>query len=373
VRYPRLLSRANPTWANPTWLVVVGFVLLCVLISVWRGVRTAPVPASPPKALPVIATVVRPARVPMTLEAIGSLRAVREVMLAPEVAGRVVAIHFEAGTHVAAGQPLVDLYQAPEEADRAAALAQAHFASIQLDRSRKLAPSSVEPRQTLEQHEAELEQAQAAVRQLDARIEQHHIRAPFAGQLGIRRINPGQYLNAGDAIATLTDLDQLYVEFNLPQQDLPNVRVGAAVQVRTDAWPGRSFEARVNALEPKVEEQTRNVTVQALLPNPQHALHPGMYVTAVLDLPPQDGALVIPQTAIQTSAIGDTVVVVRGTDPSSTGQAESVPVTTGRRVGDGVVISQGLKAGDVVITQGQLRLQPGAPVKVDQLVPNKGS
>ena len=368
MRYPRLLSRTNPTWA-----VVVGFVLLCVLISFWRGVRTAPVPALPPRPLPVIATVVRPARVPMSIQAIGSLRAVREVMLAPEVAGRVVAIHFEAGTRVSAGQPLVDLYQAPEEADRAAALAQAHFASIQLDRSRKLASSAVEPRQTLEQHEAELEQAEAAVRQLDARIAQHHIRAPFAGQLGIRRINPGQYLNAGDAIATLTDLDELYVEFNLPQQDLPNVRVGAAVQVKSDAWPGRSVEARVNALEPKVEEQTRNVTVQALLPNPQHALRPGMYVTAVLDLPPQEGALVIPATAIQTSAIGDTVVVVRGADPSSTGQAESIPVTTGRRVGDGVVIAEGLKAGDVVITQGQIRLQPGAPVKVDKLVPDRGS
>jgi membrane fusion protein, multidrug efflux system len=311
---------------------------------------------------------VRTARVPMSLEAIGTLRAVREVMLAPEVAGRVVAIHFEAGSKVAAGDPLVDLYQAPEEADRAAALAQAHYATIQLDRSRKLAPSAVEPRQVLDQHEAELEQAEATVRQLDARIAQHHIRAPFGGQLGIRRINPGQYLNAGDAIATLTDLDELYVDFNLPQQDLPQIHAGETVQVKTDAWPGRSFDGRVNALEPKVEEQTRNVSVEAVLQNREHALHPGMYVTAMLDLPPQDGVIVIPQTAIQTSAIGDTVVVVRGSNPSSGGDVETLSVTTGRRVGDGVVVARGLKEGDIVVTEGQIRVHSGSAVRVDHLI-----
>jgi multidrug efflux system membrane fusion protein len=367
LRRTRILTRTNPTWG-----VVVGFIVLCVVISLWRSVRTAPAPAVQAAPVPVTAMTVKAARVPMALEAIGTLRAVREVMLAPEVAGRVVAIHFEAGARVAAGDPIVDLYEAPEEADRAAALAQAHFASIELDRSRRLAPSAVEPRQVLEQHEAQLEQAQAAVRQLDARIAQRHIRAPFAGQLGIRRINPGQYLNAGDPIATLTDLEQLYVDFNLPQQQLPQVRVGEIVRVRTDAWPGRSFEGRVNALEPKVEEQTRNVSVEALLQNPGHALHPGMYVTAVLDLPPQDGVLVVPQTAIQTSAIGDTVVVVRGSNASVAGEAETIPVTTGRRVGDGVVISRGLKAGDVVITEGQIRVHSGTPVRVDRLIPSSG-
>ena len=357
---------------NPTWIVLVGFVVLCAAVSAWRAVRTAPAPAEPNAPVPVTAMTVRATRVPMSLEAIGTLRAVREVMLTPEVAGRVVAIHFEAGARVGAGDALVDLFQAPEEADRAAALAQAHFATIQLDRSRKLAPSSVEPRQLLEQHEAELEQAEAAVRQLDARIAQHHIRAPFAGQLGIRRINPGQYLNAGDPIATLTDLDQLYVDFNLPQQDLPQIRVGALVQVKTDAWPGRGFEGRVNALEPKVEEQTRNVSVEALLPNREHGLRPGMYVTAVLDLPPQDDALVVPQTAIQTSAIGDTVVVVRGTDPSVSGEAATISVTTGGRVGDGVVVKSGLQAGDIVITEGQIRVHSGSPVRVERLNPSAG-
>jgi len=153
---------------------------------------------------------------------------------------------------------------------------------------------------------------------------------------------------------------------------LPQIHAGETVQVKTDAWPGRSFEGRVNALEPKVEEQTRNVSVEAVLQNPQHALQPGMYVTAMLDLPPQDGVIVIPQTAIQTSAIGDTVVVVRGSNPASSGDAETVSVTTGRRIGDGVVVSRGLQAGDIVITEGQIRVQSGTAVRVDHLVAGAG-
>ncbi len=117
-----------------------------------------------------------------------------------------------------------------------------------------------------------------------------------------------------------------------------------------------------------MEEQTRNVSVEAVLQNPQHALHPGMYVTAVLDLPPQDGVIVIPQTAIQTSAIGDTVVVVRGSNPSTAGDAETVSVTTGRRVGDGVVVAQGLEVGDIVVTDGQIRVHSGTAVRVDHLI-----
>ncbi len=148
--------------------------------------------------------------------------------------------------------------------------------------------------------------------------------------------------------------------------------MGALVQVKTDAWPGRGFEGRVNALEPKVEEQTRNVSVEALLPNREHGLRPGMYVTAVLDLPPQDDALVVPQTAIQTSAIGDTVVVVRGTDPSVSGEAATISVTTGGRVGDGVVVKSGLQAGDIVITEGQIRVHSGSPVRVERLNPSAG-
>ena len=174
------------------------------------------------------------------------------------------------------------LYDAPERADRAAAAARANFARIQLARSSELAPTGAEPREILEQRRAELAQAGAAVSQLDARIAQKRIRAPFAGSIGIRRVNLGQYLNPGDTVATLTDLDQLYVDFNLPQQELGRLSVGQTVRVTSDSWPGRSFTARVNAIEPRIGEDTRNVVVQAVLANPGHVLRPGMYVTCLL-------------------------------------------------------------------------------------------
>src|SRR3546814_147804 len=210
-------------------------------------------------------------------------------------------------------------------------------------------------------------QAIAEVQQFDARISQKQIRAPFAGELGIRRVNLGQYLNPGDPVATLTALDRLFVDFTLPQQDLAKLHVGAPVTIKADAWPERSFTGHVNAIEPRIGEDTRNVTVQAVVANPDHALRPGVYVATALNLPPQHGALVVPATAIQTSASGDSVTVVRGRNGRSGGKAETIAVTTGRRVGDSVIVTRGLKAGDVVVTEGQLRIKPGAEVKVMRL------
>jgi len=354
--------------AGPVAIAAVLIVILFGALYAWRTIRAAAPPHAAPPPVAVAAMVVAPADVPATLEAVGSLHAVREVMLAPETAGRVVAIHFEAGARVPAGAPLIDLYQAPERADRAAAQARADFARLQLARSRTLASSGAEPRELLEQRRAELDQAVAAVRQLDARIAQKRISAPFAGDLGIRRVNLGQYLNPGDPVATLTSLDPLYVDFTVPQQELARLRVGGIVQVMADAWPGRTFTARVNAIEPKVSEDTRNVAVQALLANPDRALRPGMYVTAALDLPAQRGALVVPATAIRTSASGDSITLIRGRDARRGGKAETVAVTTGRRFGDRVVVTQGLKPGDVVVTEGQLRVQPGTEARVTRIV-----
>ena len=262
----------------------------------------------------------------------------------------------------------MQLFDGPERADREAARARLDFAGVQLARSQELAPTGAEPRELLQQRRAERDQAAAAVRQLDARLVQRQIRAPFSGEIGLRRVNLGQYLNPGDAIATLTALDQLYVEFALPQQELARLKPGSSVAVTSDAFPGRIFTARVNAIEPKIGEDTRNVMVQATLPNPDRALRPGMYVTASLALPPQQGAIVVPATAIQTSAQGDSVIVIRGKEARKGGKAEIVPVRTGRRIANTVVIDQGLKPGDVVVAEGQLRVQPGAEVKVTKLL-----
>ncbi|MDR2856800.1 MAG: efflux RND transporter periplasmic adaptor subunit [Novosphingobium sp.] len=359
---------AQRSQLRPAIIVVVAVVAIFALLFAWRAWRNhAPSrPAPPPTA--VVATVISPADVPSALEAVGSLRAVREVMLAPEVAGRVSAIAFSGGQYVGAGATLVRLYDGPERADRAAAAARARFARLQLNRSRELAPSGAESREVLQQRQAEYDQAVAAVRQLDARLVQKRVAAPFAGQIGVRQINLGQYLNPGDRIATLTALDQLFVDFTVPQQELVKLVPGSVVRVTSDAWPGRTFTARVTTIEPRVDESSRNIRVQATLANSDRALRPGMYVTAALVMAPLPGALTVPATAIQTSAQGDSVVVIRGADARRGGKAEMVAVGTGRRFGDRVVIVSGLKPGDVVVTEGQLRIQPGAPVRVSRLV-----
>ena len=345
-------------------LTVAILILLAGALYFWRGWRAGQTQAWQPQAAPVTAIVVMPRDLPAALEAVGNLRAVREVTLSPEVAGRVSALHFEAGRQVNAGTLLVQLFDGPERADRRAAQAKATFAGVQVARSQQLAPTGAEPREILEQRRADRDQAAAAVQQIDARLIQKQVRAPFAGVLGIRRVNLGQYLNPGDPVATLTALDRLFVDFALPQQELSRITPGSTVTVTSDAWPGRSFTARVNAIEPRIGEDTRNVTVQALLPNPDHALRPGMYVTAALELPVQRGALLVPATAIQTSAQGDSVIVIRGSNARKGGKAEVVPVQTERRIGNDVVVTSGIRAGDVIVTEGQLRIQPGAEVKV---------
>lgn len=353
-------------------MVVVTVIAIFLLLFIWRSWRNAAPPPAAPPPTQVVAAVVSPTDVPTTLDAVGSLSAVREVVLAPEVAGRVTAIRFAPGQRVGAGTTLVELNAAPERADRAAAAAKADFARLQLARSRQLVPAGAESREMLQQRQAEHAQAVAAVRQLDARLAQKRVAAPFAGELGVRRINLGQYLNPGDAIATLTSLDRLYVDFSVPQQDLAKLSIGSEVQVTSDAWPGRTFTARVTTIEPRIAEDSRNIWIQGLLANPDRALRPGMYVRAALNLPALRGALVVPATAIMTSAQGDSVAVIRGANARKEGKAEMIAVTTGRRFGNSVVIAKGLKPGDVVITEGQLRVQPGAALKVSRLVPANG-
>lgn len=354
-------------------IVVVAVIAIFVLLFAWRALRnsTPPPPAPPPTS--VVAAVATPTTVPAALEAVGSLRAVREVMLAPEVAGRIAAIRFTGGQYVGAGATIVQLYDGPERADRAAALAKAEFARVQVARSRQLVPTGAESREVLQQRQAEYDQAVAAVHQLDARLVQKRIAAPFAGQLGVRQVNLGQYLNPGDKVASLTALDQLFVDFTVPQQELSKLQPGREVRITSDAWPGRGFTARVTTIEPRVDEQSRNIWVQATLANPDKALRPGMYVTAALVLDPTANALVVPLTAIMTSAQGDSVMAIRGANARREGKAEPVAVTVGRRFGNSAIVLSGLNPGDVVITEGQLRVQPGAPLRVSKLIAAGGN
>ncbi|MET0292722.1 MAG: efflux RND transporter periplasmic adaptor subunit [Steroidobacteraceae bacterium] len=345
---------------RPLVITVVVLVVAFAAVWFWRAARHGGGDQGGGYPTEVVAETLKGETLPQSLEAIGSVEAVRQVTLAPEVAGRVVAIRFEAGAKVERGAMLVQLYDAPEQADRQAAAATAEFARLQQERSKELAPTGAESKEVLQQRAATFDQAQAAVKQLDARIAQKAIRAPFDGRLGIRRIHLGQVVNAGDPVATLVSLDPLFVNFTVPQQELVKLKVGGAVEVRTDAYPDRTFTATISAIDPVVAADTRNVAVQATLPNADELLRPGLYVTAGVALPTRENAIVVPLTAINSSASGDSAYLVRE------GKVAVVPVVTGARIGTRIVVEQGLAPGDVLITRGQVRVQPGSAVTVAQ-------
>lgn len=345
-------------------LVILGLILGGLYM--WRTSVKGQQQAWPQQTIQVSALQVMPREAPVSINAVGELTAVQEVMLSAETAGRVTAIQFQSGMEVDQHSPLVQLFDAPEQAELKASQAQLDFAQAQYRRAENLAPMGAESKEHLNQKKAAYQQAQADVEQIEARLRQKQILAPFAGRIGLRRVDLGQYINPGDKVATLTNLSKLYVEFSVPQQALSNIQVKAPVQVHTDAFPDHNFTAQVNAIDPQIDRNTRNIRVQATLDNPDHQLQPGMYVSASLTLPHQTDAILLPITAVLTSAQGNSVVAIRGDHPLSEGKAEYVSIQLGRRIGNQIVIKQGLKSGDVIVTNGQNRIQPGASLKVVQ-------
>lgn len=356
------LLKASPWKAVAMAAVVVT--LVGTGLWYWRVTKMSAGGAWASGPIDVVATTLQPQSAPVSLEAIGELRAVRQVTLSPEIAGRVVSIAFQPGQRVKDGAQLVLLDDATERADLAAAKASAAFAQQQFARANELAGTGATSREILQQCQAERDQTAAQVQQLEARIRQKRIRAPFTGELGLRQIDLGQYLTPGQAAVTLTDLEHLYVNFDVPQQELARVRLGQAIHVSVDTPDAQPVQAVISAIEPQVGRDTRNATIQATVQNKSRTLQPGMYVTVAVSLPAQADALILPTSAVMTSASGDAAVVVRDLSAQKSGKAEIVPITVGRRIGDQVIIARGLKAGDVVVTEGQLRVRPGANLRV---------
>ncbi len=302
---------------------------------------------------------------PVALAGIGSLEATRQVMVAAEADGRVAQILFTPGEAVKAGQLLVQLNDAPEQGELARLQAQARNARALLDRTRRLVPLQAATREQLDQAVADHEQAAADVRRVQALIDQKRIKAPFDGVLGVRRVNLGQFARAGDPLVSLTDASSLYANLTLPEQALGVLRVGQPVAVTVDAHAGREFPGKVTTVEPQVDPGTRTVRVQALLTNPDGALSAGMYAQGRIGLPDRPDVITVPETAVSYSAYGDSVYVV--TPPEAGAAAPTVRqayVKTGERLRGRVVVTEGLKAGDRVVTSGQLRLHNGAAVEI---------
>ncbi|MBR0968416.1 efflux RND transporter periplasmic adaptor subunit [Bradyrhizobium diazoefficiens] len=367
-------SKAPKRPARPVlWFIIVG-TLLGVLVGglVWfnffRGQMIKQFFANnkpPPTA--VTAAEAKSEVVPNLLTAVGSLVAVHQVDVSADVNGRVTEIKFEPGAHVEAGTPLVQMFDAPEQGDLANYKAQSTVAQLSLDRAKQLASRQFGPQATVDTAQAAYDQAQAGIAKTEALISQKLVRAPFAGDLGVRKVEVGQYLTAGTAIVSLTDLSQLWANFTVTEKDSGNLKVGQAVRLKVDAYPGRTFDGKITTIEPQIATDTRNIRVQATIANPEKILKPGMFVTTTVVLPDKPAVITVPETAVDYTLYGDSVFVItekKEEDGKTTLSAVRTFVQTGNRVDGRVEIVKGVKVGDKVVAVGQLKLQSGAAVAI---------
>ena len=364
--------------------LIIRLILVVLLVAVVLGGlyyfekfkegMIAQIFAQAPPPTPVAAVEVVTKAVPNYLDGIGSLRAVHQVTISPEVSGRVVKIMFESGQSVQAGDPLLQLNDEPEQADLTNFQAQARLAQVTLDRNRKLATQQFTAQQTVDQNQSDLAVAQAGMARVKAVIAQKLVRAAFAGDLGVRQVEVGQYLSAGTPIVTLTNLDTLYVDFTLPDQERAKLQVGQMVEIRVDAFKDRLFQAKLTTIEPQLDPEMRSIMLQATLDNPGHLLLPGMFAAARVILAAQPNVMVLPETAVDYSAYGVSVYLLtpkaKGKDGQQIYTAAQTFVKTGPRRNGMIAITEGLKPGDLVVSEGQVKLQNAGP---DVVVTGTGS
>lgn len=303
------------------------------------------------------------------IDAVGSLRAVRGAELSLEVPGVVESITFQSGDEVKAGQVLLTLRKEDEEARLQSLEATAQLAQITYDRNVKQLKAQAISQAIVDNDEANLRNAKAQVAVQKAILDKKTLRAPFDGRLGLRQVDLGQFLSAGTEIATLQSLDPIFVDFLLPQQAVAQISDGEKVRAKVDAFPGRIFEGKITAINPKIDTGSRNIQVRATLANADQKLLPGMFATVELDTGVAQRLVTLPQTAVAYNPYGSLVYIVddKGKTPEGNPQlvARQVFVTTGATRGDQVAILKGVSEGDMVVTSGQIKLRNGVPVVVN--------
>ena len=360
------------------WSIIVGLLLALLVgalvgFNAFRSHMIAQFFANnkPPPATVTVAEA-KSEVIPNLLTAVGDLAAVHQVNVTSDVNGRVTDIMFTAGSDVKAGSPLVQLFDSPDQGDLASFKAQATVAQLSLDRAKQLAARQFGPQATVDQAQAAYDQANAGIAKTEAIISQKLVRAPFDGQLGVRHVEVGQFLTAGTQIVSLTDLSTLYANFTVTEKDSAALKVGQTVRVAVDAYPGRSFEGKINAIEPQISTDTRNIHVQATLDNPDRILKPGMFATTTVVLPDKPPVVTVPETAVDYTLYGDSVFLItekKEDDGKTSLTAVRSFVRTGNREDGRAEILSGLKAGDRVVAVGQLKLQSGAAVAISADAP----
>jgi multidrug efflux system membrane fusion protein len=356
------------------WFTIVSLLLALLLGGLYSFNRfreqaiAAYFASNKPPPAQIAAVTAETAAVPRFATGIGSLAAVHQVTITPEVGGRVTKIFFTAGAAVKADDPLVQINDEPDRGDLANYQAQARLAQVTLARNSTLASKQFASQDTVDQNQTQLDQAKAQIAKTQAIIAQKLVRAPFDGDLGMRQVELGQYLQPGAPIVTLTNLAYLYVNFTLPSQMRSEIKLGQAVNVTADAFPGRTFTAEITTIEPQIKSDTRTMAIQATMANPDKVLMPGMFITAAVVLPKEPDQIVLPETAVDYTLYGDSTYVIRqdGTDKDNKPilKAFRTPVKTGARWDGKVAILDGVKPGDRVVAAGQIKVQSGAQVIV---------
>ena len=354
-------------------LAIGGLLALVILLVGIKGLQISKMMAAgkamtpPPQT--VSSTEVREENWAPVLSAIGSVSAVQGAIIAAELGGVVSEIKFENGGVAKKGDVIMKLDASQEEALLRSAEAEAELARTDLDRALGLASQKVVSKAELDAAESKFRRLTAIVDQMRSNIRKKTLVAPFDGHVGIRQVNVGQMINPGQQVVALTSLDPVYVDFALPQQHLAQLSQGLEVRVTTDALPGRVFPGKLTAVNSMVDTVTRNVSVQATLENADHVLRPGMFAKAEVVLPEKSSALVIPGSAVSYAPFGDSVFVIEKKKDEKTGKETQVIrqqfVRIGESRGDFVSVTEGLKAGETVVSTGVFKLRNGMAVTIN--------
>jgi membrane fusion protein, multidrug efflux system len=378
-------------------LIMLSLVTLTVFalaaakfISIYQQIQQF---SAPPPPIAVSATIASEQLWQSRLPAIGSLKAFQGIDLTVEAAGTVKNLEFRSGEKVSLHQPLLQLDSEVEQSILATEQAELALTKVEFQRGKSLLARQALSKSEYDRLSAELEKSTARVAQLSALLERKRILAPFAGTIGIRQVDVGDYVTSGTTVATLQDLSKLFVDFYLPEQHVPQLALGQQVLINVAAYPGEVFSAEITAISPKVEVSTRNLQVRALLDNPEAKLLPGMFANLQVLLADQGKQVVVPETAVTFTLYGNSLYVVGSQEQpaaanpcaSSAGQVlcwlglakapsgQAVPpslvverrfVSTGERRDGAVIITKGLRAGEQIVTAGQLKLDNGSRVSL---------
>ena len=325
------------------------------------------------------------------ITAIGSFRPVQGIDVAPQVGGIVRTVKFDSAQEVAKGAALVEIDDSTEQADLQSGIAQMKNADLALTRQKELISGGNTAKATVDQAQAARDTAAATVDRARAVIGQKALSAPFAGRLGIRRVDVGQYVSPGTALVTLTQLDPIFVDFPVPEQSLAVLRTGADTDISVDAYPGQIFKGKIKSIDSRVSQDSRSVLIRAELQNPDRRLLPGMFADVAVLAGAARDIVTVPRTAVTYSLYGDSLYVampVAAEQKASSqegaatavGSAQAAPsdapdsgefmvqqrfVRTGDVRGDSIAVLDGLKSGERVVSEGQIKLMPNARVRVD--------